>query len=166
MWLWAVLWLDHTKAGKIQIYLILVYWDPRNSLRDNQVIPFKDGVTSVVTTAIQSLQWCNLKSVADMCFATVNISHLWRKFSRFWFENAYISGPQVQVGHRGLKRRSKTQYYYTQNYKNHNELNKVYTLICCTDWILILYQPCDDLEKNENCRCLKMPSCPILKSLK
>ena len=59
----------------IKIHLILVYWDARNSLFYNLVIPFKDGVTFVVTTATQSLQRCHLESVADMSYVAIIISH-------------------------------------------------------------------------------------------
>ena len=41
--------------ANMKIHLILVYWDARNSLSYNLVIPFKDGVTFIVTTATQSL---------------------------------------------------------------------------------------------------------------
>ncbi len=37
--------------ANIKIHLVLVYWDARNSLSYNLVIPFKDGTTFVVTTA-------------------------------------------------------------------------------------------------------------------
>jgi hypothetical protein len=69
--------------ASIKFHLILVYWDARNSLSYNLVIPFKDGVTIAVTTATQSLQRCGLESVADMSYVFVNICHFWRKFSKF-----------------------------------------------------------------------------------
>ena len=64
----------------IKIHLILVYWDARNSLFYNLVIPFKDGVTFVVTTATQSLQQCYLENVADMTYVAVNMCHFGANF--------------------------------------------------------------------------------------
>ena len=69
--------------ANMKIHLILVYWDARNSLSYNLVIPFKDGVTFAVTTATQSLQRCHLESVADMSYLAVNSCHFWSKFSKF-----------------------------------------------------------------------------------
>ena len=68
--------------ANMKIHFILVYWDARNSLFYNLVIPFKDGVTFVVTTATQNLQRCNLESVADMSYVLVNICHFLSKFSK------------------------------------------------------------------------------------
>jgi hypothetical protein len=67
----------------MKIHLILVYWDARNSLCYNLVIPFKDGVTFAVTTATQSLQRWDLESVADMTYVFVNTCHFWIKFLKF-----------------------------------------------------------------------------------
>ena len=52
--------------ANIKIHFILVYWDARNSLLYNLVMPLKNGVTFAVTTATQSLQRCYLKNVADV----------------------------------------------------------------------------------------------------
>ena len=68
--------------ANIKIHLVLVYWDARNSLSYNLVIPFKDGTTFVVTTAIQSLQQCYLESVADLSYGAVDLCHFWTKFSK------------------------------------------------------------------------------------
>jgi len=57
--------------ASMKIHWILVYWDARNSLSYNLVIPFKDGVTFAVTTATQSLQQSYLESVADMTYVAV-----------------------------------------------------------------------------------------------
>ena len=69
--------------ANIKIHLILVYWDDRNSLSYNLVIPFKDGVTFVATTATQNLQQCYLENVADMTYVAVTKCHFWSKFSKF-----------------------------------------------------------------------------------
>jgi hypothetical protein len=69
--------------ANMKIHLILVYWDARNSLPYNLVIPFKDGVTFAVTTATQSLQRYVLERVADMSYVALNVCHFWSKFSRF-----------------------------------------------------------------------------------
>ena len=71
------------EQADMNINWILVYWDDGNSLPNILVIPFKDGVTFVVMTAIQSLQWCNLESVADVKFVTVTKCHFWSKFSKW-----------------------------------------------------------------------------------
>ena len=63
--------------AKIEIHFILVYWDARNSLFYNIVIPFKDGVTFAVTTATQSLQQCYLENVADVTYVAVTKCHFW-----------------------------------------------------------------------------------------
>ena len=59
--------------ANMKIHLILVYWDARNSISYNLVIPFKDGVTFAVTTATQSLQRCHLESVADMSYCMLQL---------------------------------------------------------------------------------------------
>jgi hypothetical protein len=69
--------------ASIKIHLILVYWDARNSLSYNLVIPFKDGVTFAITTATQSLHLYYFESVADVSYVFVNICHFWSKFSKF-----------------------------------------------------------------------------------
>ena len=69
--------------ANMKIHLILVYWDARNSLPYNLVIPLKDGITFAVTTATQNLQRWDLVSVADMSYVFVNICHFWSKFSKF-----------------------------------------------------------------------------------
>ena len=69
--------------ANMKIHFILVYWDARNSLFYNLVIPFKDGITFVVMTATQNLQRCNLESVADMSYVLVNICHFLSKFLNF-----------------------------------------------------------------------------------
>ena len=61
--------------ANIKNHLILVYWDVRNSLLYYLVIPFKDGVTFVVTTATQSLQQCYLENVADVTYVAVTKCH-------------------------------------------------------------------------------------------
>ena len=66
-----------------KIQLILVYWDARNSLPYNLVIPFKDGVTFADTTATQSLQRCYLEIVADVTYVAVTNCHFWSKFLKF-----------------------------------------------------------------------------------
>ena len=48
--------------ASMKIHLILVYWDARNSLPYNLVMPFKDGITFAVTTATQSYQRCYLEN--------------------------------------------------------------------------------------------------------
>jgi hypothetical protein len=67
----------------MKIDLILVYWDARNSLPYNLVVPFKDGVTFAVTTATQSLQRCGLESVADLTYVAINVCHFLSKISKF-----------------------------------------------------------------------------------
>ena len=57
--------------ASMKIHWILVYWDARNSLSYNLVIPFKDGVTFADTTATQILQRCGLESVADMTYVAI-----------------------------------------------------------------------------------------------
>ena len=84
--------------ANMKIHLILVYWDARNSLFYNLVIPFKDGVNFVVKTATQSLQRCNLESVADMSYVLVNICQFLSKFSKFWIQNAHTSDPEAIGG--------------------------------------------------------------------
>ena len=69
--------------ANIKIHLILVYWDVRNSLLYYLVIPFKDGVTFVVTTATQSLQQCYLENVADVTYVAVTKCHFWNIFLNF-----------------------------------------------------------------------------------
>ena len=69
--------------ASMKIHLILVYWDARISILYNLFIPFKDGVTFVVTTTTQSLQRCYLESVADMSYVLVNICHFLSKFLNF-----------------------------------------------------------------------------------
>ena len=69
--------------ASMKIHLILVYWDARNSLPYNLVMPFKDGVTFVVTTATQGLQRCDLENVADLSYVAMNVCHFWSKFSKF-----------------------------------------------------------------------------------
>ena len=64
-------------------HLILVYWDARNSLLYNLVIPLKDGVTFAVTTTTQSLQRCYLESVVDMSYVAVTKCHFWSNFQNF-----------------------------------------------------------------------------------
>ena len=64
-------------------HLILVYWDARNSLSYNLVIPFKDGVTFAVTTATQSLQWFDLENVADLTYVAVSKYYFLSKISKF-----------------------------------------------------------------------------------
>merc|ERR1712051_387251 len=68
--------------ASMKIHWILVYWDARNSLSYNLVIPFKDGVTFAVTTATQSLQRCYLESVADMTNVAVTECHFLSKISK------------------------------------------------------------------------------------
>ena len=69
--------------ASMKIHLILVYWDARNSLSYNPVMPFKDGVTFVVTTATQSLQRCDLENVADLTYLAVTKCHFLSKISKF-----------------------------------------------------------------------------------
>ena len=69
--------------ASMKIYLILVYWDARNSLPYNLVVLFKDGVTFAVTTATQSLQRSYLESVADMTYVAVTKCHFLSKISKF-----------------------------------------------------------------------------------
>ena len=69
--------------ANIKIHLILVYWDARNSLFYKLVIPFKDSVTFVVTTAIQSLQRCYLENVADVTYVAVTKCDFWNIFLNF-----------------------------------------------------------------------------------
>ena len=70
--------------ANVRIHLILVYWDARNSLSYNLVIPFKDGVTFADTTATQSLQRCYVEIVADMSYVAVTECHYWIGFLDFW----------------------------------------------------------------------------------
>ena len=67
----------------MKIHLILVYWDARNSLPYNLVMPFKDGVTFAVTTATQSLQRCYLENVADVTYVVVTKCDFWNIFLNF-----------------------------------------------------------------------------------
>ena len=67
--------------ANMKIHLILVFWDARNSLPYNLVIPFKADVTLVVTSATQSFQRCDLESEAYMSYAAVTKCHFWSKFS-------------------------------------------------------------------------------------
>ena len=69
--------------ASMKIHLILVYWDARNSLPYNLVIPFKDGVTFADTTATQSLQRCYVEIVADMTYVAVTKFYFWKKFLKF-----------------------------------------------------------------------------------
>ena len=69
--------------AKMKIHLILVYWDARNSLFYNLVIPFKGGITFVVTTATQSVQQCYLETVADMSYVVLNICNFGANFQNF-----------------------------------------------------------------------------------
>ena len=69
--------------ANMKIHFILVYWDARNSLLYNLVMPFKDGVTFAVTTATQSLQRCYLESVADLTYVAVTKCHFLSKISKF-----------------------------------------------------------------------------------
>ena len=103
--------------ANIKIHLILVYWDARNSLFYKLVIPFKDSVTFVVTTAIQSLQRWYLENVADVTF--VSMYHFWNRFLNFWIENAHTSGPKAIVPKEGPKHGSTTP----KTTKNHKSLN-------------------------------------------
>ena len=147
----------------MKIHLILVYWVARNSLSYNPVLPFKDGVTFVVTTATQSLQRSYLESVADMSYVAINVCHFLSKISKFWVENSYSIGPEAIGGHWGSKRRSKTQFYSTQNHQKSLEVNKVCTLICCTDCVLILFPVLWQLAKRiEHYVNWKMLDRPIL----
>ena len=103
--------------ANMKIHLILVYWDARNSLSYNLVIPFKDGVTFADTTATQSLQRCGLESVADMTYVAITKFNFWSKFSKFWIENAHTRCPEGIGGHTGSKTRSKAWFYGTQNHQ-------------------------------------------------
>jgi hypothetical protein len=69
--------------ANMKIHFILVYWDARNSLLYNLVMPFKDGVTFAVTTATQSLQRCYLKNVADVTTVAVTKCDFWNIFLIF-----------------------------------------------------------------------------------
>ena len=69
--------------ASMKIHLILVYWDAWNSLPYNLVMPFKDGVTFVVTTATQSLQRCDLENVADLTYVALSKYHFLSKLSQF-----------------------------------------------------------------------------------
>ena len=81
------------------------------------VIPFKDGITFVVTTATQSLQQCYLENVADVTYVAVTKCHFWNIFLNFWIKNAHTSGPEAIGGHWGSKTRSRTWFYDTQNHQ-------------------------------------------------
>ena len=72
--------------ANIKIHLILVYWDARNSLFYNLVIPFKGGVTFAFTTVTQSLQHCYLENVADMSYVVLNICYFGANFQKFEFK--------------------------------------------------------------------------------
>ena len=82
---------------------ILVYWDARNSLPYNVVILFKDGVTFVATTEIQSLQRCHLESVAIMTFITVSKCHFWSRFSKFEFKMHLLVVQRLNLDTEGPK---------------------------------------------------------------
>ena len=90
-------------------FIFLVYWDTRNSLLYNLIISFIDGVTFVVISATQSFHRCYLQNVADISYAAITKCHFWSDFSKFWIENVHTSVVEVIGGHRGSKRRSKTQ---------------------------------------------------------
>ena len=105
--------------ASITIHSILVYRDARNSSFYNIVIPFKDGVTFVVTTATQSLQCCYLEFVADMTYVAVinvifeaNFCNFDRKRIQQWsrgyrgtqrvpkkFQNAVLRHPKTTKNH-------------------------------------------------------------------
>ena len=55
----------------------------------------------------------------------------------FWFENAHTSGPEAIGGTQRAKTRSTARFYGTQNHQK-SEVNKVYTLICFTDYVSLV----------------------------
>ena len=131
--------------ANMKIHLILVYWDARNSLFYNLVIPFKDGVTFVVTTATQNLQRCNLESVADMSYALVNICQFLSKFSKFWIQNAHTSDPEAIGGTQRVLNKVQSTVRWRPKPPKIIKVNKVYSLICCTAWVFnFVFQPFDD----------------------
>jgi hypothetical protein len=69
--------------ANMKIHSILVYWDARNSLFYNIVIPFKDGVNFALTTATQSFQGCDLENEANMSYVVLNICNFRANFLNF-----------------------------------------------------------------------------------
>ena len=83
---------------------------------------------------------------------------VWNKCQNGYFKKSV----EINRG-RGSKRRSKTQFYGTQNHQKSLEVNKVCTLICCTDCVLILFPVLWQLAKRiEHYINWKMLSRPIL----
>ena len=65
------------------------------------------------------LKVCNdaiLENVADVSYVAVDLCHFWSKFSKFWIQNAYSSGPEAIGGPKRSKRRSKTLFLSTKNW--------------------------------------------------
>ena len=112
------------EQADMNINWILVYWDDGNSLPNILVIPFKDGVTFVVMTAIQSLQRCYLENVADVTYVAVTKCDFWNIFLNFWIENAHTSGPEAIGWHRGSK----------QGPKHGSTIPKIIEVCNCVIW--------------------------------
>ena len=119
--------------ASMKIHLILVYWDARNSLPYNLVMPYKDGVTFAVTTATQSLQRCGLESVADMTYVAITKSNFGANFQNFELKMHIAVVQRLQWDPKDPKDSFRTPKNYLNLTVWNREPNKVYTLLCCSD---------------------------------
>ncbi len=105
--------------ASITIHSILVYRDARNSISYSLVIPFKAGVTYVVTTATQSFQQCDLESEAYLSYAAVTKCHFWSKFSKFYLKMRVVIVHRLKLDTEGPKEGLKHSSMALNAAKNH-----------------------------------------------
>ena len=74
-----------------------------------------------------------------MSYALVNICQFLSKFSKFWIQNAHTSDPEAIGGTQRVLNKVQSTVRWRPKPPKIIKVNKVYSLICCTAWVLILY---------------------------